>query len=238
MMTLFFLRLLATAGLFGLEVLVQEVQSLLVRLSTSHDREHALARLVVRGFRNRDSSSRAPADLRDLGSTTANDAAHHVSRNADVLGLDLFAIFGDKGITTVGNVGVGSTAVTRLVAKIGSVAGAVVRASAAVTVGGSRGSLGHGSGSGTDRRTNRRVVEDGTGATLPVVDEALSNLPDRLIDALGGSLHFNNAFSRLGEHFLLGNHAHARCILDVLDLQALTSDNSTHLVVRDQKTNG
>jgi len=136
MTLLLVLRQLATASLFGLEVLVQEIQSLLVGLGASHDGEHAFTGLVMRGLGNRDASSRASPDLRDLGAATADDAANHVSRDADVLGLNLFAVFGDKGISTAG-VGVGaSTVATGVVTEIGSVACPVIRAAAESVVGG------------------------------------------------------------------------------------------------------
>lgn len=231
--SLLVLRKLAAAGLLGLEVLVQEVQSLLVGLSASHDGEHALSGLVVRGLCNRNPGSRASADLRDLSAAPANDAAHHVSRNADILRLDLFAVLGDKRVSTV-DVGVGSSAVaTGVVTEIGSVACPVVGTSA-VSVVANRSLV---QGPGTDGRANRRVVKNSASAALPVVDEALSDFPNRLLDALGSSLHFDDTFSRLGEHFLLSNHAHTGSVLDVLDFQALSSDNGTHLVVGNEETN-
>lgn len=233
MSLLLVLRQLTTTSLFGFKVLVQEIQSLLVGLGASHDGEHALTGLVVRGFGNRDASSRASSDLRDLGAATANDATHHVSRDADVLGLNFFAVFGDKRVSTTG-VGVGSSTVaTGVVTEIGSVACPVVRAAAESVVGGG-GSWAQ--GAGADRRANCRVVEHSAGTALPVINEALSDFPDRLLDTLWSSLHFNDSFSRLGEHFLLSNHAHTGSVLDVLDLQALASDDGAHLVVRDKKT--
>lgn len=228
---------LAAAGLLSLEVLVQKVKSLLVGLSATHDGEHAFARLVMGSLGDGDPGSRAPADLGDLATTSANDAANHVSGDADVLCLDFLAIFGDKRVTTVAGVGVGSPAVaTGLVAEVGTVTGAVVR-TAVVAI---ADALVHGAGArgSSNRRTDGGVIQDSTGTALPVVNQALSNFPDGLLDTLGGALHFDDTLGRLGEHFLLRDHAHARRILDVLDLETLASDDGTHLVVRDQKPNG
>lgn len=82
------------------------------------------------------------------------------------------------------------------------------------------------------------VVEDGAGATLPVIDKAFANLPDCTLDTFGGALHFDNSLGRLGEHFFLGDHADAGHILDMLDLETLPSDDSAHLVVRDEELDG
>lgn len=234
-----FLGQLAAAGLLRLQVLVQEIQRLLVRLGATHDGEHTLTGLIMRGLGNRDPSSRAPADLSDLGSSPANDASNHVSGNADVLRLDLLAVLGDEGVTAT-RIGVGAAAVaTGLVAEVGAVAGAVVR-TAAVTIAGvaaAAAGVGHGSG-GAGGGANGRVVEDGAGTALPVVDKALADLPDGLLDTLGRSLDLDDALGGLGEHFLLGDHANAGRILDVLDLEALSSDDGAHLVVRDQESHG
>ena len=229
-----FLGQLAAAGLLRFQVLVKEIQRLLVRLGASHDGEHALTGVIVGRLGDRDPSSRAPPDLRDLGTAPADNAANHVRRNADVLGLDLLTILGDQGKAAVGGVGVGASAVTTaagLVTEVGAVTGPVVGAAVVTVVaraGGVRGA--------TDVGAHGRVVEDGAGSSLPVIDQALADFPNSLFDAFGSSLHLDNALGRLREHFLLRNHAHARSILDVLDLKTLASDDGAHLVMGDEES--
>lgn len=117
-----------------------------------------------------------------------------------------------------------------MVTEIGTIASAVVRA-AAVAV--------HGIVHRARRqvRADSRVEEDGAGASLPVIDQALSDFPDSLFDALGASLDLNNPLGRLGEHVLLRNHPYTGSILYMLDLQALSSDDRAHLVVGDEEAN-
>lgn len=135
-----FLGQLAAAGLLGFEVFVQEIESLFIGLGAAHDGKHAFARLIVRRLGNRDPGSRASTNLGDLGTATTNDASNHVGWDADVLRLNLFAVFGDKRVAAVGDVGVGSSAVaTALVAEVRAVTGAVV-GTAAVTIAGAAGS--------------------------------------------------------------------------------------------------
>lgn len=229
-----FLGQLAAAGLLRFQVLVKEIQRLLVRLGASHDGEHALTGVIVGRLGDRDPSSRAPPDLRDLGTAPADDAANHVRGNADVLGLDLLTILGDQGKAAVGGVGVGASAVTTaagLVTEVGAVTGPVVGAAVVTVVAGAGGVRG-----ATDVGAHGRVVEDGAGSSLPVIDQALADFPHSLFDAFGSSLHLDNALGRLREHFLLRNHAHARSILDVLDLKTLASDDGAHLVVGDEES--
>lgn len=242
---LLLLRQLATAGLLSFQVLVKKVEGLFVRLCASHDREHALARLIVRSLCDRDACTRASPNLGDLGSTATNDASNHVCGDADVLRLDFFAIFRDKRVATVG-VGAGSSTeatASRLVTEVGAVAGPVKGTTAAATAAAAASSVavaGNWSlveGSGPDRRANCGVVEHGAGTSLPIVDKTFADFPDGLVDAFRSALHFNDSFGRLGKHFLLRDHANTRCILDVLDLQALASDDGTHLVVGDKKAN-
>jgi hypothetical protein len=47
-----FLRLLASAHLFGFEVLIKEIQRFLIRLLAAHDSEHALSSFIMRRFGN------------------------------------------------------------------------------------------------------------------------------------------------------------------------------------------
>lgn len=109
-------------------------------------------------------------------------------------------------------------------------AGPVVRTSA------SGGAVRQGANARLDPHS--RVVEHSAVAALVVVDQALANLPHSLLDALGGALNLNDALRGLGEHFLLGDHAYAGGILDLLDLQALPTNDGAHLVVGDQEADG
>lgn len=103
---------LAASHLLRLEVLVQEVQCFLVGARAAGNGEHALAGVVVGGLCDRDARAGALADLADLAAATADDAAHHVRGNADVLRLHLFTIFGMRRRRRAdGGVRPGSTAV-------------------------------------------------------------------------------------------------------------------------------
>jgi hypothetical protein len=228
---------LAAAGLLGFEVLVKEVQGLFVGLGTAHDSEHALTGLVMRRLRDGNPSTRASTDLRNLSSAPADDAADHIRRDADVLGLNLFTIFRYEGVATRAGIGVGS-AVVASIAEVGAVASSVVLAAVVGWVTVSGGGVVADRLGAAERSANSGVVKDGTGSALPVVKQALADFPDGLLDAIGCTLDLNNALCGLGEHFLLCDHADTRRILDVLDLQTLASDDGTHLVVGDQKANG
>jgi hypothetical protein len=227
-------RHLASSHLLSLEVLVKQVKGLLVGARGSSNSEHPLARLVVGGLGDGDTSTGTLANLRDLATCATDDAANHVGGDADVLGLDVFVVLGSIG---------GGSARARLAARVGgrgvtevgAVAGAVVGAAAFGGVG--RAVVGRGTASST-RDSDGGVVEDGAVATLFVVDEALANLPDSLLDAIGGALDLDNALGRLGEHLLLGDHADTRSVLDLLDLETLATDDGAHLVVGDEETDG
>lgn len=79
------------------------------------------------------------------------------------------------------------------------------------------------------------VVEDGTLAPLPIVDQALGNLRDGDLDALGLSSNFDDALGRLGEHLLGRDHARAGRLLDLTDLGAALADDGTDEEVRDEE---
>ncbi len=180
-----------------------------------------------------DSGSRGLADLGDLASTTANDASNHVGWNADVLRLDLFSVLIVGWDTAAGTLAIGAAVegAWGLLAEISSVAsahdtvGVILTTLRADTL-------------STSLGADNRVVEDSAGATLPIINEALAYLPDSLLDTLWGTLNLNNTLGRLWEHFLLGNHADARNILNVLDLKALAANDRTHLVMGDEEFNG
>ena len=71
--------------LFALQLVVEEEEGLLIRLWRPNDREHALARVIVRFLGNADLRTRETTDLRDFRTVAANDATDHVRRNGDVL---------------------------------------------------------------------------------------------------------------------------------------------------------
>lgn len=207
---------LAATDLLVLEVLVEQEKSLLVGSMAAHDCEHALIAVVVCSLSNGDASTRPLSDLADLATATTDDATDHIRRDANVLGADLLAVLCHKRDASV--LGVAASA-EALVAEISTVAGAGV-----VLVGVAAGAV---CGVGADGR----VVEDGACTALPIVNEALADLPNGLSDAVGGTLNLNDSLGGLREHFLLSNHANARVVLDVLNLQAGSADNGTHLVV-------
>jgi hypothetical protein len=230
---------LAASHLLSLEVLVQQIQSLLVGTGAAGDGEHTLASVVVGCLGDGDACARRLADLANLAAATANDAANHVGGNADVLRLQFNAILiVRRGRGPACCIGSRSTGVRsgRRIAEVGTVASAVVRASAQSSS--SSATVGQSARSSTGLNPYSGVVENGAVSTLVIIDQALANLPNGLLDAGWGTLYFDNALSRLGEHLLLCDHANARCVLDLLDLQALATDDGAHLVVGDEETNG
>jgi hypothetical protein len=80
------------------------------------------------------------------------------------------------------------------------------------------------------------VVLDGTLSSVPVFEETLGNLEDGGLDGFDSSLDLDDSLGRLGKHFLGSDHSSARLVLDLLDLQSLSTDNGTHEVVGDQKS--
>ena len=226
---------LAAAHLLALEVLVQEVKCSLVVLGAAHDGEHSLASVIVRSLGNRDPGAGGLADLADLASTTADNASNHVGRNADVLCLDLLSVLIVCWDATAGSLAIGAAVEGSwgLLAEIGSVTGAhhawaavfaALVADAALST----------TGLGADNW----VVEDSASSALPIIDQALADLPDRLLDTFWGSLDLDNSLGGLGKHLLLGNHPDAGDVLDVLDLKTLAANDRAHLVVRDEKFDG
>lgn len=232
--------LLATAHLLGFEVFVEEIQGFFVCLCASHDSEHAFAGIIVRSLRDRDTSTRASSDFADFGSTTANDTANHVRGDADVLCLNFLAIFSDKWDAAVLSVGVRASAIAAwVVAEVGAVSGTVIGAAAVTTAGivvaaRSDERAGHWCIT-TNGGTDGGVVEDGSSTTLPIINEALSNLPNGLFDSFGSSLDFDDSLSGLWKHLLLCNHSNTGSVLDVFDFQTLASDDGTHLIMRYEK---
>jgi len=230
---------LAAAHLLGLQVLVQQIESLLIGTGTTSDGEHALAGVIMRCLGDGDAGVGRLADLADLATAASDDTADHVRRDADVLGLHLFAILGVRwGRGPAGGIGARSSRKgRRRVTEVSAVTSAVVRASAHTT-GGCATAVGQRDRTSTRLNPDGGVVEDSAVAALVVVDEALANLPDSLLDTAGRALDFDDALGGLGEHLLLCDHAYAGGILDLLDLQALATNDGAHLVVRDEQADG
>ena len=230
-------RGLLTPSLLRFQVFVQQVECLFVSRGTAHDREHAFASLVVGCLGDRDACTRALADLTDLGSSAANDATDHVCRNADVLGLDLLAVLGDHRDASASSNAFLLTVEASGIGEVGAAACAIEGPVTTIATDIAASTNGRRKRSGaTDLHTNSRIVEDSTSTTLPVVDETLANLPGRLLDAFGSALDLNDALGGLWEHLFLCDHANARDVLDVLDLETLSADDRAHLVVRNQET--
>lgn len=141
-----------------------------------------------------DASAGALSDVGNLAASTSDDASNHIGGDADVLGLDILTIlvggrWGWAGVL------VRRTAVTARVAgcsiaEVGTVASTVERSSSVAT-----------SGStavadwGATLDSDGRVVEDSAIAALFIVDQALANLPDGLLDTFGGTLDLDDTLS-------------------------------------------
>ena len=75
--------------LLNLQLTIQQVQGLFIRLGGPNDRKHPLARLVVRVLGDTNSGAGETSDFRDFGTGAADDAADHVRGDRDVLGLEV-----------------------------------------------------------------------------------------------------------------------------------------------------
>ena len=195
------LRSLTSAHLFSLEIFVEQIEGFLVTSCTASNGEHALASLVVRGLGNRNSSAGAAPDFADLATGTANDAANHVGGNADVLGLEFLSVFGVRWWRARGGLRRRPARVIGF-GKVSATTGPVERTTSSEST------------AVTERRCaslrpHDRVVEYSAVPSLLVVDKAATNLPDGLLYAVRRACHFNDAFGRLGQHFLLCNHANS-----------------------------
>lgn len=241
---------LAPAHLFSFEIFVQEEKGRLIGLGSTHDGKHALASLVVGSLGNGDAGTRRLADLANLAASAANNASHHVCGDANVLSLDLLSILIVSRRTARGSIGIGAATkgAATAVAEVGAVSSTHDARAAAVVASVTSTSVSNAAttttttttthASGTRLGANNGVIEDSASATLPVIDQALADFPNGALDALGGALNFDDTLGRLGQHFLLCNHTHAGDVLDVLDLETLSADNSSHLVVRDEELDG
>lgn len=58
--------LAAPPHLLGLQVFIKQIKSLFIATSSSHNREHSLASIVVRGLGDADFRSRCPTNILDL----------------------------------------------------------------------------------------------------------------------------------------------------------------------------
>lgn len=227
---------MASAHLLSLEVLVQQVKRSLVGLSASHDGEHALTSVVMRCLSDADAGSGSLADLTDLATSAANDTSHHVRRNADILSLELLSVLIMGGRSTLRSIGIGAAVVVgsrSALAEVVAISGAhdpVV----AVVVTAISSTLSH-AWSSAWLGSDNRVVQHGTSSSLPIIYQALANLPNSLLNAFRVALNFDDSLSRLREHLLLCHHAHAGYILDMLNLETLSTNDRTHLIVRNQK---
>lgn len=128
--TALLLRSLATAHLLSLQVFVEEVERLLVARGTAGNGEHPLPGVIVRSLGDRDAGAGTLSDLADLAPASADDTAHHVGGNTNVLRLNLFAVLSRGGWgRATGGVGAGPAAETGgSVVEVSAVAGAGVAA--------------------------------------------------------------------------------------------------------------
>ena len=225
-----FTRRLTSTHLLGLEVFVQQIQGLLVAAGASSDREHALPSIIVWSLCNGDARPGTPPDLADFAALSPDDATDHVGRYADVLSVYLFSILGMcRGWWSVSWVWRRSTRVG-CIGKVCSTASAIEGSATAITRAVSQ-------RCSPCLRPHHRVVKHSPIPALFVVNKALADLPDRLLQAVRRTCNFNDTLGGLRKHLLLGHHSHARAVLNLLDLQTLSSDNGAHLIVRDQKSN-
>lgn len=168
---------------------------------------------VVTDLGNGNTRARSLANLTDLAACAANDTANHIRWDADVLSLDFLSVLVVSGWSSAAHVRIRSTleaARCRSVAEVSTVASAHDTGWSTVFAP-ACGVAAHATGQGTAARlsADRRIVENSTCATLPVVHQALADLPDGALDTLRRSLHLHDSLGRLGKHFLLRHHAHA-----------------------------
>lgn len=266
--------LLLTTLLLGLELVIEQEERLLVCLGGALDGKHALTRLVVGHLGDRDPGPAQAADLGDLGTALADDAADHVGRDRDVLRAQVGCV--DEGwsrgvgLASVGRVGSGAgneasagshdgvgvgaarAVVVRVVVVAVRVVVVVEAAVVRVEVHGAHGTgevsratlatrtllleTAHAAGSQDARAvTLTGLVENNVLRSVPVLGETRDNLADSDTDSIDGALDLDDTLSGLGEHLLGGDHACTREILDVLNLETLTTDDGAHEVVRDEE---
>lgn len=253
-------HLLAHTALFlALKLVVEQEERLFVRLRRADNREHALASLIMRSLGDGDLRTRETTDLSDLGTASPNNAAHHVGGDGDVLGADVTADLSGSGRSASGGRagdssgggrsgsrgGAGSNGRERraicggrhAISTENAVGGSATGSTSESTSGGDTFAIG--SDTRDDNASCARgagVVQHRSETTLPVFEQAATDLFDSTADALGSALDFDDAFSGLREHVLGSNHASTRCILDGLDLESLTADDGAHKVMGNEET--
>lgn len=82
------------------------------------------------------------------------------------------------------------------------------------------------------------LVLDRTSHLVPVLGEASSDLEDGGVDRFDRTLDLDNSLGGLREHLLGSDHSGTGSVLDLLDLQSLSTDNGTHEVVGNEETKG
>lgn len=78
----------------------------------------------------------------------------------------------------------------------------------------------------------------GTETSLPILEEASANFFDGMSNRFGRTLDIDNTFGGLGKHIFRSNHASSGRVLNSLDLEATTTNDATHEIVRDKETYG
>ena len=193
---------------------------------------------------NADASTRGLSDLGDLASSPANDTSNHIRRNADVLGLQLLSILimSRRTIAPLSSIGIRSAVVVgsrrATFAEISPIASSSDTTAVVVVLASTVSAIAWSCALGslaTGLSSDDWVVQNSAGSSLPIINQAFANFPNSLLNSFWATLNLDNALGGLRKHLLLRNHANAGCILDVLDLETLTTNDRAHLVVRDQQ---
>lgn len=216
-------------------------------------------------FGNGDPRARQSSDFRNLGTAFAaedkksatvkplivrllnsHDAAHHVAWNGDVLGSQVgvgsrwqrgawssrfWSAEGDAG-STDSSFSTERVAHTRWEATSGNTG-------SPDTSGGTSHSLGSKTpGQHTGVSSRSRVVLDSSLSSLPVLQKTFGNLEHGSFDGINGTLYLDDTLGRLGKHLLGSDHSSTGGVLDLLDLGTSSTDDSSHQVVGDEKSDG
>lgn len=244
---------------------VEQHQSTLSRLRRPDNGEHSLASLVMGDFGDRDSGAGQSSDFRNLGTAFAagdkksatvqplivrllysHDAAHHVAWDGDILGSKvgvgsrwqrgawssrLWSAEGDTGSAD-------SSFSTERVAHTGWEAACSDTGSPDTSSRPGHSLCSKTSGQHTGVSSRSRVVLDSSLSSLPVLQKALGNLEHSSLDGINGTLYLDDTLGGLGEHLLGSDHSSTGSVLDLLDLGTSSTDDSSHQVMRDEKSNG
>lgn len=210
----------------------------------------------MRDLGDRDSRAGESSDLGDLGTTSAtwvsiytnvlvrpsHDAADHVGGNRDVLRSQVRVVgqVGGRGLgTPPGLSGAERDAAPADSSLAVEASGSTETSNRGPPDTASRASDGLGAKSASEDAgitSCSGVVLDGALTPLPVLEQALGDLEDGRSDSVNGSLNLDDSFGRLREHLLGSDHARARSVLDLLDLESGPADDGTHEVVGDQQS--